>query len=65
MGSQPQNPEFRNNPENFHPWMSSQSNHYWQTKRNARCISYVERKIVNIFLPISFSIHFGCPKYMR
>ena len=21
MGSQPQNPEFRNNPENFHPWL--------------------------------------------
>ena len=20
MESQPQNPEFRNNPENFHPW---------------------------------------------
>ena len=20
MKSQPQNPEFRNNPENFHPW---------------------------------------------
>ena len=22
MESQPQNPEFRNNPEIFHPWMS-------------------------------------------
>ena len=22
MESQPQNPEFRNNPENFHPWSS-------------------------------------------
>ena len=22
MESQPQNPEFRNNPENFHPWIS-------------------------------------------
>ena len=22
MESQPQNPEFRNNPENFHPWMA-------------------------------------------
>ena len=22
MESQPQNPEFRINPENFHPWMS-------------------------------------------
>ena len=21
MESQPQNPEFRNNPENFHPWL--------------------------------------------
>ena len=21
MESQPQNPEFRNNPENFHPWV--------------------------------------------
>ena len=24
MESQPQNPEFRNNPENFHPYMSDQ-----------------------------------------
>ena len=24
MESQPHNPEFRNNPENFHPWMSVQ-----------------------------------------
>ena len=23
MESQPQNPEFRNNPENFHPWAYS------------------------------------------
>ena len=23
MESQPQNPEFRNNPENFHPWTSN------------------------------------------
>ena len=23
MESQPQNPEFRNNPENFHPWKYS------------------------------------------
>ena len=23
MESQPQNPEFRNNPENFHPWIST------------------------------------------
>ena len=23
MESQPQNPEFRNNPENFHPWLKS------------------------------------------
>ena len=23
MESQPQNPEFRNNPENFHPWKST------------------------------------------
>ena len=22
MESQPQNPEFRNNPENFHPWIA-------------------------------------------
>ena len=22
MESQPQNPEFSNNPENFHPWLS-------------------------------------------
>ena len=25
MGSQPQNPEFRNNPENFHPCISTLS----------------------------------------
>ena len=23
MESQPQNPEFRNDPENFHPWVKS------------------------------------------
>ena len=25
MGSQPQNPEFRNNPGNFHPWLHSEA----------------------------------------
>ena len=25
MESQPQNPEFKNNPENFHPWCSNVS----------------------------------------
>ena len=25
MESQPQNPEFRNNPENFHPWRPGSS----------------------------------------
>ena len=26
MEGQPQNPEFRNNPKNFHPWYSEYSN---------------------------------------
>ena len=26
MESQPQNPEFRNNPENFHPWFNPWDN---------------------------------------
>ena len=29
MESQPQNPEFRNNPENFHPCLSLQINICW------------------------------------
>ena len=28
MESQPQNPEFRNNPENFHPWKDTHQTAY-------------------------------------
>ena len=33
MESQPQNPEFRNNPENFHPWYNIEIPHLSGMKR--------------------------------
>ena len=32
MESQPQNPEFRINPENFHPYVCIKSNNLWITE---------------------------------
>ena len=51
MESQPQNPELRINPENFHPCIS-------YVKIN----KHFEDKIVNVFLPTSFNISFGSSK---
>ena len=31
MESQPQNPEFRDNPENFHPWINDQNFSFVET----------------------------------
>ena len=39
MESQPQNPEFRNNPKNFHPWSKypEQSNSFKHDKILNKC----------------------------
>ena len=33
MESQPQNPEFRINPENFHPWKHKTHAHNWSNNK--------------------------------
>ena len=34
MESQPQNPEFRNNPENFHPWVIEENCGWYRSIHN-------------------------------
>ena len=44
MESQPQNPEFRNNPENFHPWAKiNLDSPFEQTLWGAHPQSYIPR----------------------
>ena len=52
MESRPQNPEFRNNPENFHPW----SKRYNQSVGNLQTITtnFVKN---NVYIGLTPSIH--------
>ena len=54
MESQPQNPEFRNNPENFHPWRQF-GNHLMLGYSYYHCNNLVLDECPSAF---SFS-HFG------
>ena len=44
MESQPQNPEFRTNPENFHPCMFSKKGHSW-IEQDRGYFSYISIKL--------------------
>ena len=47
MESQPQNPEFRTNPENFHPWINNESFHPCTKSRIAKAQYLGERPLLN------------------
>ena len=75
MESQPQNPEFKNNPENFHPCITFLVLHKHTISKLIGSILGIlsmiwitkifECKIVNVFLPINSNICFGCSKELR
>ena len=48
MESQPQNPEFRNNPENFHPCQKLFHNIMFCMQKNHCSICYLAMKLINI-----------------